>query len=128
MQAYENGFRADIVYGNKSMEKVTDWRKDLDPWTVTLKYKRRQMTFEFWTSETIGKPSLGMILESLISTASDIDRNDSFDSWCHELGYDTDSRQAYETYKVSCKLAFKFKKLVREDYEKIVKLYERWEG
>jgi len=135
MKNYEIGFSMDVRYGNKRMEKAyaghgidIDWMKDKLPWTITLKYKRRQMTFEFWTGEMIGEPTLGVVLVNLILTSQSIDDVETFEEWCDLLGYSTDSRQAYEGYKQSVKLAFKFRKLVRDDYEYIVKQYERRNG
>lgn len=135
MKNYEIGFSMDVRYGNKRMKKAyaghgidIDWMKDTHPWTVTLKYKRRQMTFDFWTGKGIGEPTLGIVLDNIIRTTTSIDDVETFEEWCDLLGYSTDSRQAYEGYKQSVKLAFKFKKLVRDDYECIVKQYERWNG
>ena len=136
MYTYEKSFKMDVTYGNKTTEKAyagydTDSLMDIKsmyPWTITLKYKRRQMTFDFWTGELIGEPTLGMVFDNIVLTTLSIDNADSFDSWCHDLGYSTDSRKAYEGYKQACKLAFKFKKLVRNDYEWIVRQYERWNG
>lgn len=45
-----------------------------------------------------GKPEIDDILNALIMDTMDIDG--SFEDWCSNLGYDTDSRSAYKTFEL----------------------------
>ena len=64
-------------------------------------YTTRRMTVYF--SQGYGhngkEPKVLDVLDCLASDASSVDNSD-FESWCGEMGWDTDSRKAEKTYKV----------------------------
>jgi hypothetical protein len=45
------------------------------------------------------EPTVEDVLDCLASDASTVDNAKSFEDWCSELGYDTDSRKAERTYR-----------------------------
>lgn len=53
-------------------------------------------------------PSLDDVIESIVSDAQA--ENESFDDWCANLGYSTDSRKALETYILCQESAKKLRK------------------
>jgi hypothetical protein len=79
-------------------KKNDDWRETADHWNITIGGE----VFDYYTG--IGhrkggkpfRPSLSSVLYSLVLDSSACDQ--SFDSWCSDFDYDTDSRKALETY------------------------------
>lgn len=55
------------------------------------------------------EPKIEDVLYNLILDSDALDT--SFDYWCDELGYDTDSRKAFDTYQACCENAKKIKQL-----------------
>jgi hypothetical protein len=55
-------------------------------------------------------PEVGDVLNSLSLDASALDQ--SFDDWCGDFGYDTDSRKAERTYTACRDLAYKLQRLL----------------
>ena len=65
-------------------------------WRCTLRCGRRQMTVYFSQGPAIsGEPTIEDVLDCLALDASGAD---SFEDWCAEYGYDTDSRKAEHIY------------------------------
>lgn len=85
--------------------RSSDWQETAFQWRVTLNGVSFQyFTGAGWVTKPKNKwdqarpkpPSLDDVLHSLVLDASACDQ--SFDDWCGEYGYDTDSRKALETY------------------------------
>lgn len=79
----------------------TDWGAGARHWIVTLERGGKWMLVPFsqgsaWTTE----PTAADVLESLASDASGYENAPSFDEWCAEYGYDTDSRKAERTFNL----------------------------
>jgi hypothetical protein len=96
--------RAEAVYG---ADVIPDGMADADPWTVTLCRSGRRLTVPFFTGQGLRDrmadgPTAPDVLECLLSDAATVDSAQSFDEWCAELGYDSDSRKAERTYE-ACK-------------------------
>lgn len=74
---------------------------DSDGWTVTLRYQGRRFTVPFYKGRGLnGEPATAAeVLECLCLDASGYENADSFEDWCGEYGYDTDSRKAEATYR-----------------------------
>lgn len=117
--------RADITYGNKvPYDKLDKWQREAQPWTVVLRYKRRRMTFSFWTGITCSLPVCFDAAYCVISDAQGVNNSRSFEDWCGDYGYDSDSRTAERTYKQCTKQSDKLQALLGEDYERILGLDE----
>lgn len=80
-----------------------DWDTTARHWRVTLARKndkrRRLIVYFSQGSAHTEPPSAADVLNCLASDASAIDTSPTFDDWCVEYGYDTDSRKAERTYK-----------------------------
>jgi hypothetical protein len=69
-------------------------------WAVTIHHDGSRMTVPFSQgSAHTSEPKLADVLDCLASDSSSVDNAGSFEEWCAEYGYDTDSRRAEKTYK-----------------------------
>lgn len=90
---------AERTYENPNMG--TDSHYPMDHWRCRLTTGRSRMTITF----SMGKghhgkePTIGDVLDCLASDAACYENAGSFEDWCSEYGYDTDSRRAERTYK-----------------------------
>lgn len=92
----EHNVRAVVEYG----EPNPDWDHEHNGWRVTLLFGRRRMTVPFYTGLAIsGEPTVADVLECLALDASGYENARSFEEWCAEYNYDTDSRSAERTYR-----------------------------
>lgn len=85
-----HGVKRDTIWGSKGKPK--------EPCIGTQSY---------W----VRIPSIDDLLECIESDASASER--SFDDWCGDLGYDTDSRKALETYLSCQEIGQKLRKVKR---------------
>lgn len=92
---------------------MPEWR-DADHWRCLLTHEGRRMTVYY--SKGFGHhgkaPELDEVLETLLT---DDPQGMSFDEWCSELGYDTDSRKALATYNKLGEHAEKLRNLMGFD-------------
>lgn len=88
-------------------------------YVATLKYHPRGTTLdgiEFHTgSGWKHDPKASDIMECLLSDASLGDN--TFDDFCAELGYDTDSRKALESYLECQSMNAKLRRLLKQDFD-----------
>lgn len=83
-----------------STKKSDNWQDNADSWLITI----NGTGFDYYTgighrdkkTDRPQKPELSRVLHSLVMDASACD--ESFEDWCSNYGYDTDSRKALETY------------------------------
>lgn len=92
-------------------------------WRVELRYQGRSMTVPFYTGPALGEPTVADVVECLISDASGADQ--SFEDWCSDYGYDTDSRKDEATYKAVVKQTRELRRLLGD--QTIGRLAERGE-
>lgn len=91
-------------------KKSDDWHDTADQWIITI----GKEAFEYYTgighrkNDKPQKPELSSILHCLVMDASAC--NESFDDWCINYGYDTNSRKALETYLACQESALKLRK------------------
>jgi len=109
------------VYDNPNMSREgKPW--GADHWKVTLRCQRRQLTTYFSKGYGHGgaAPTADEVLDCLASDAGGYYCDGSgapprsFEDWCGDYGYDTDSRTAERTYNVIGKHAAKLKRLLGE--------------
>jgi hypothetical protein len=97
-----------------------DWRRTARPWTCTLRMGRHRLTVPFWQGPAHTKePTAADVLSCLVADADALDY--SFEEWCGDFGYDTDSRTAEKTYKACCKSGMKTRRFLGEHYEEFRK-------
>jgi hypothetical protein len=94
----------------------------MDNWRCKLRCGRRAMTVYF--SKGFGhngkEPDVAEVLDCLASDAASVENAGSFEDWCGEYGYDTDSRKAEATYRLIEKQAAKLKALLGADEYKLL--------
>jgi hypothetical protein len=109
-----------VKYGAKmSWEKMDQWQRDANGYRLILTYQGRQMSLDFWQGWGISHdPDIEGVIDCLLSDASGADQ--SFENWCRDLGYDTDSRKAEKIYKQVVKQTLRLKNLLGDDFEKFL--------
>jgi hypothetical protein len=89
------------------------------PWNPSTYDKR---AFMAWTDPE--PPTVAEVLDNLASGASSADQ--SFEDWCSDFGYDTDSRKAERTYSAVREQTFSLRKLLgHRDFEALLQNVER---
>lgn len=86
-------------------------------WTVTLRYKGRKMTTPYnMGSAHTSEPGAASVLSCLISDNESVKNARSFEDWCGDMGWDSDSRRAERTYNACRDLGAKVERLLGPDY------------
>ena len=100
-------------------DDMDDWQKESNDWRITLRYKGHSMSFDYWQGKGIkNTPTVEGIMENIVSDASVNDM--SFEDFCAEFGYDTDSRKAERTYNACIKQTKALKRLLGSDFDNFV--------
>ena len=89
-------------------------------WKVKLQRRRprRQLTTFFTMGPALNRePGVEEVLDCLCSDASTVDNARSFEDWCSDLGYDTDSRKAEKTFKAVETQTGRLKAFLGDEYE-----------
>lgn len=93
-----------------------EWQQKANSFRVQLAYQGRRMSLDFWQGTGITEaPTAAGVLDCLLSDASSA--SESFEDWCGNYGYDTDSRKALASYNQVKKQAVVLKKLLGDDFE-----------
>lgn len=79
-------------------------------WKVTLRHNGKRMAFPYYGGGAASDPVASDVVESLSLDSYALEV--SFDEWCADYGYDTDSRNAERTYRACRKLGERFRKFV----------------
>jgi len=124
MQQFVNRYhvRASAKWADSNPNMIGEWKDHgASHWRVTLKHQGRQMTVPFSQGSAIShEPTAEDVLGCLVSDASGFENARSFEEWCSEYGYDTDSRTAERTYQIIEKQAEKVKRLLGDRYDEAV--------
>jgi hypothetical protein len=110
-----------LEYGvNKDYDKLDKWQQNSNQYTATVKYNGKQLTTPFftgygWTKEPTWKDVLG----SLVMDTYSYENSQSFEDFCSEFGYDSDSRSAKKIYDQLGKTSKKVKRLLGNDFEEV---------
>lgn len=108
---------ATFLYG--AAKSRPDWSNGQpeNNWRVTVRYRKRQLTTDYFGGILITNPEAHEVLGSLLMD-SDVEYENSFEDWAESYGYDTDSRRAENIYK-ECKInASKTRQLLGLDFDK----------
>jgi len=111
---HKHGIKINCDYssGNPNMP---DWR-DANHYKVRLIRGKKQLTTYFSQGYGIpGEPDAEGVLNCLFSDSISVENCASFEDWCSDLGYDSDSRKAERIFKVCEKQAEKLKGFLGED-------------
>jgi hypothetical protein len=106
---------AAVTYGNNA-EPIGE---NMNPWTVALRYDGRRMTVPFWTGSGItSDPTAADVLDCLLSDAQM--GTGTFEDFCADLGYDTDSRKAFDTWQACERIAKSLPRFLGDLYGELV--------
>lgn len=109
------GIRCHATYGG---ELPAGWPRDAHPYKVRLTFQGRQLTTRFYQgSAHTDEPSAADVLSCLASDARSGET--SFDEFCSEFGYDSDSRKAEATWKACRAMAPRLARFLGEHREAI---------
>lgn len=82
--------------------KSDNWQETVNAWKVTIAGQE----FDYFTGSGIDKaPCYDDVMNCLLGDSEAL--NQAFDEWAQELGYDTDSREAYAIWEARCENARK---------------------
>ena len=90
------GVTMEYGYGAQNYPK---WADKMNAFRVTIKRNNSRFDTDYFTGANAGEPNLTDVLHSLLSDLNTIVGNDSFEDWCHALGYNEDSITDLATYK-----------------------------
>lgn len=109
--------RIEVKFGAElEWSKQDKWQQQANGYRCTLKYQGRRYSFDFWCGSGITrKPDAESCLECLLSDANSGELD--FEQFCGDLGYDSDSRKAEQTWKAYQKTAARLKRLLGDDYD-----------
>ncbi len=97
-------------------DKRDDWQKKSHDCRVTLRYRGRQYSVDFFMGQACtDEPDAAGVLDCLLSDAQL--GTETFEEFCANLGYDTDSRKAERMYKACEKTETKLRQFLGDDYE-----------
>lgn len=90
-----------LIVRYKRLENDGDWTCDI--WRCKLTFQGRKIVklFRMGLGHNGKEPTSADVVSCLLSDASCA--YGSFEDFCSDLGYDTDSRKAYRTYKACVK-------------------------
>lgn len=109
-------------FGNDAQPGLSadDWRKDTDPWTVTLSFQGRSMKIPFWTGYGWkSAPTTADVMRCLVSDAGTLENSSDATEWADELGYDYDP-DVEDRYDRVVQQTQDLKELLGEHFEAIV--------
>jgi hypothetical protein len=114
----EDKIRIEAEYSDNN-PNMADETWQANHYKVLLKKGNKQLTtyFSMGMAHT-QEPTAEDVLDSLAMDASGIENARSFDDWCANYGYDTDSRKAEKTFKACEKQAEKLKVFLGEELYK----------
>ena len=90
-----------MTYRASDRNPHMEGRDHMDNWRVTLRCNRSRMTLYFskGSGHNGEPPTTEEVLDCLASDAAGLLNTSSFEDWCAQYGYDTDSRKAEKIFK-----------------------------
>lgn len=109
-------------YGNKLVDNKWDtldeWQKKAHPYTVTVKYDKKQMTVPFFMGPALTHEPTKEDVMPCLAHDYVIYQNYDFEGFCEEFGYDKDNK-AHETWKACQKNGKNVERVFGFDADKI---------
>lgn len=89
----------------------------MDHWACVIRKgsKSFRVVFSMGSGHHGAAPKLEDVLDCMASDASGAETAGSFEEWCSEYGYDTDSRKAEKTYSAITKQAVRLQSFLGHD-------------
>ena len=115
-------FRVEVRKNNNLDEaKLSKWQREANKWQVTVSYKGRSMTINYFTGQGYkGNPVAYDVLYSLFSDALTAETTNDVADFLVEFGYCDKAesvREGSKVYNAVIEEAKKFKELLGEDYD-----------
>lgn len=122
MKAYEE-VTAEVTY----IDEVEKWGGRFTEWKIELAYKGKQLECFYYTGISLTEePDVKSTLEALFADAATVEVADNFADWCDDLGYDSDSITALDTYSDCVRYATALRDLLGDSYSKIRDEVQEW--
>lgn len=114
----------EVEYGAPTNENF----KNSDGWTCTIEYNGNEMTVPFYkgSGHYGAEPELEEVLNCLFQDAYSVINARDFEDWANEFGYDTDSRQAENTYNECIKIANQLNELFGSEFDTVNELVQEY--
>ncbi len=107
-----HGLRASSVYG-RALKPCLGMPNN---WRVTLRYRRRVLTVDFHGGAAVlDDPSPADVISSLCSDACAGEM--SFEDFCGDFGYDTDSIRARDTWEACRAIGPRVRRFLGSDFD-----------
>lgn len=114
--------RAEVEWADSNPHMHDDGNRDrMSHWKIRLTLRRRAMTVYFSQgSAHTAEPTVKDVIGCLALDAAGYANARSFEDWCGEYGYDTDSRKAERTFKIIGKQADALRRLLADDHDRLL--------
>ena len=108
-----------VTYRMLLIGEITKDEWQCDKWNVVLFKGSYSVMFDYYTG--LGhrknlqpvKPEIAGVICSLVLDSQALDQ--SFDDWCDDLGFNSDSRKAHNTYEACRENHYKFAEIFSKD-------------
>ncbi len=111
------GIKITSQYGG--VDTPDDWPRGTHPYKVTLRFQKRQLTVPFFMGPANEKePTVADVLYCLAIDAR-AGEDDSFADFCSNMGYDTDSRKAMDTWKACVTMAPRLRRFLGDSFDAV---------
>lgn len=109
-----------VTIVNEPSKPSKEW-PDMQAWRSTLAFEGRTYATDFHQgSAHKAPPTAADVLNCLLSDASSVENTGSFEEWCSDFGYNTDSRKAERAYKACEATVAPLREFLGELYETFV--------
>jgi hypothetical protein len=114
LKALCSRIRIESQYGG--VEVPDGFAPGTHPYRVTLTYRRHRLTVPFFMGPALcEEPTADGVLDCLLSDASAGEQ--TFEEFCSDFGYDSDSRKAEATYRACAAMAPRLRRFLGDDFE-----------
>lgn len=104
-----DGKRITMTYDQVGVDaNAPEWAKQ--QWNVTLRHGRRRMSFPYYGGGMASDPTADDVVECI--ALDDYATGSTFQEWCDEFGYDSDSRRAEALYRSAAKLGARWRRFI----------------
>jgi hypothetical protein len=88
-------------------------------YSCTIARGQKRMTVHYSMGSAFSKPpTLADVLDCISADALSVETNDTFESWCAEFDYDTDSRKAERIYNLCERYSAELRELLGDEAHK----------
>lgn len=112
------GVTMPVAFTAASNPNIDDMPEGSTHWRVILAIGGRTLETPWSMGPALKDgPELISVLGALISDAAGYENARSFEEWCGDYGYDTDSRRAERTYNATAESAKALRRFLADEYE-----------